>query len=194
MKDPSDWTLEKKVKSYQRSLEKHGVGFKAMQWRSEKAARLRYQQLIADIDFINKSVLDVGCGFGDIVNYITDKTRSFSYTGVDIVPEFINTARKKYPKHKFVHRNYFDKPLKQKFDIVISSGALNSNMKDPISFRKKAIKTMSDHTKEIKNKKSNRVWYADSLEVLQHCMSLTGRVIFRNQYHKKDFTILIFKD
>lgn len=205
MKDPSEWTLGEKVKSYQKSLGKHGTSSKALQWRNEKSAHLRYEQLVADVYFENRSILDVGCGFGDIIDFIAKKTKKFEYTGVDIVPEFIDVAKKKYPKYKFVLRDYFSKPLKRKFDIVISSGALNSNMKDAESFRKKAIGVMFEHAEEAlafnmagghpqpENKRTNKVWYADSLEVLRYCMTLTTKVIFRNHYHKRDFTIILLK-
>jgi len=44
-----------------------------------------------------KSVLDVGCGTGDFVDAIPQKT---SYLGIDIDPKFISYARRNYEKEK----------------------------------------------------------------------------------------------
>lgn len=200
-----DQDLKKKTRSYQKTFKKFGIHPKALQWRSEKAAELRYRELVADLDFEGKSVLDVGCGFGDIIPYIARKTNKFEYTGVDAVSEFIRVAGKKNPLHKFLIRNYFDKPLKKSFDIIISSGALNSNRERPYEFRKKAIKIMFEQVKEVVafnmagghpqpiNKKGYKVYYVDSLDILKFCLTLTKKVIFRHHYHSKDFTIAMFK-
>ena len=197
--------LKEKTESYHEAFKKHKVHPKSLFWTSKKAATLRYKELVADLDFEGKTVLDVGCGFSNILPFISKKAKSFSYIGVDIVPEFIQVARNKYPKHQFILRDYFDFPLKEKFDIVISSGTLNSNFENPDHFRKKAIKTLFDHARKAvgfnmagfypppKNKKTSKVYYANSLTILEYCLSLSPKLIFRHHYHQKDFTVVMFK-
>lgn len=122
-----------------------------MQWHSEEAASARYEKIARSATFRGKMVLDVGCGFGDIIPFIRRESVDFYYTGVDIVPEFIEEARKKYPQGKFIQRDYFSAPLEEVFDIVICNGALSSNMgtnEENLSFRQGAIKTMFEHTKD----------------------------------------------
>lgn len=89
--------LEKKVKSYQKAFKKYKVHPKSLFWATEKAAEQRYKELMVDLDFEGKTVLDVGCGFGDIIPFISKRAKKFSYTGVDIVPEFIQVAQKNTP-------------------------------------------------------------------------------------------------
>lgn len=196
--------LKEKAKIYQKAFKKHGVHPKALRWASAKSAGLRLKELVADLDFEGKSVLDVGCGFGDIIPYLSRKAKKFDFTGVDMVPEFIQAAQKKYPKYRFVLRDYFSQPMKEKFDIIISSGALNSNFQNPYRFRKKAIRTLFNHAREAisfnmagshpqpRNKKASRVYYTDSLTILKYCLSLSPKLIFRHHYHRKDFTIVLF--
>lgn len=197
--------LQKKIKGYQKRFKKYGVDPRALQYWSRKWADLRYRQLVEDIDFEGKTILDVGCGFADIIPFISKKAKHFQYTGADLVPEFIEVCKQKYPKHKFLVRDYFGKPLRKSFDIVISSGTLNANIKDPYEYRKKAIKTMFNHAKEVaafnmagahpqpKNMKSNRVYYADSERIIKYCSTLSKNIIVRNDYLKRDFTIVMFK-
>lgn len=176
-------------------------------WHQKGAAHQRFRQMWAEIDFNNKSVLDVGCGFGEMGKFLLKRYEGVSYTGVDIVPEFISEAKKLLPEGIFLVGDYFEKPIEKKFDVVLASGTINSNVgsdKDNMNYRKKAVKVMFEHTKYVlifnmlgahpkpsNNRKSN-VWYADSLEVLEYCMSLTRRVVLRANYHPTDFTILMY--
>ena len=200
MKNPNSSKI-----NYQKTFRKYGVGPRALRWHSKKAATQRYEQIVADIDFEGKSILDVGCGFGDIIPYISAKAKKFEYLGIDITPEFIREAKKLYLGHKFIVGNYFAKPLKENFDIIICSGALNANVRDNLDFRKKAIKTMFKHAKEVfvfnmvgrypqpKTSSKSNVWFANPLEILEYCLGLTKKVILRHHYHSRDFTIVMFK-
>lgn len=192
-------------KDYQKKFAKYGVEPKSLGWKRRGAAHQRYRQIWAEIDFSGKSVLDVGCGFGEMAKFLSKRYRGVDYTGVDIVPEFVDKAKKLYPQHRFIVRDYFNNPLAEKFDIVMASGVLNSNVEDNISYREKAIRIMFEHTKKVlvfnmlgghpppENKPNSNIWYADSLEILEYCMSLTRRVILRHHYHPRDFTILMFR-
>lgn len=198
----------KMIKRYKKALQRHGSSIRALKWKSESAMLVRHEELLKDLDMKDKTLLDVGCGFGDILNNpkLSTPNQKLNYLGVDIIKEFVEIARKKHPGYKFSVRNYFEKPFKRNFDIILCSGALNSNFgKETIKFRKKAIKTMFDHcnyalsfnmagsTPQPKNKKGEAVYYANSLEILRFCLSLTKKIIFRHHYRPHDFTILMFK-
>jgi len=196
---------DKKIEGYKRSFKKYGVNARALQWASRQAQELRLRELIADLDFENKYILDIGCGFADIIPFIEAKTRNFDYTGVDLVPEFIEVCRHKYPKYKFIVADYFGNPIKEKFDIVLTSGTLNANIKNPYKYRFDAIKKMYDHAKEAiafnmaggypqpENKKGNRVYYADLTKITDFCKSISKKIIVRKDYSPNDFTIVMFK-
>lgn len=196
---------QNRKKSYQKSYKKYGISPKALKWHSKKAARQRYEQIVANIDFNNKSILDVGCGFGNIIPYIADKTDSLNYTGIDLVPEFIKEARKIYPENKFLVGDFFKQPLEKKFDIIICCGALNGNHKNNLSYRKKAIKTMFDQTKKClvfnmagrhpkpRTARQSNVWFADSKQIFNYCDTLCEKVLLKDDYHSNDFTIVMFK-
>ena len=202
---------QKIKKVYQEKYKKYGIDPKSLSWHKKGAAHQRFRQFWAEIDFNNKSVLDVGCGFAEMAKFLRKRYTGVDYTGVDIVPEFIEEAKKNYPFYKFHVRDYFSNPFPERVDIVLSSGVLNSNLsagktgvKNNMEYRKKAIQTMFEHSKKVlafnmlgahpqpKNDPKSNVWYADSLEVLKFCMSLTRRLILRANYHPTDFTILMY--
>jgi SAM-dependent methyltransferase len=189
---------------YQKRFAKYGVSPKSLYWKGRGAAHQRFRQFWAEIDFNNKSVLDVGCGFGEFGKFLVKRYKNVSYTGIDIVPEFINEAKKNLPDLNFDVCDYLTNPTSQKYDVVIASGILNSNVENNLEYRKKAISTLFKMTGKVlafnmlgmypipKNDPSINTWYADSLEILKFCLSLTRRVIFRTNYNPKDFTIFMY--
>jgi len=191
-------------KFYQEKFNEYGVDPRSLLWKGKGAAHQRFRQFWAEIDFSNKSVLDIGCGFGEFAKFLDKRYENVTYTGVDIVPEFIEEAKKNFPHHTFYCQDFFNEPLTTSFDVIIASGVLNSNVSDNMEYRQKAIKAMFEHTKGVlafntlgshpqpENEKESNVWYSDSLEILKYCMSLTRRVILRHHYHPKDYTVFLY--
>ncbi len=191
--------------AYEDAYEKYHGSVKSLMWNSYSSAAKRYTEIVQDLDFKNKSILDIGCGFGDLIPFIFSKSSNFSYTGIDLTEKFILEANKRYPEYTFLTGDYFKKPLNDKFDIVLCCGALNGNCgSETLAIRKKSIKTMFDHAKEAvifnmagginpSNEKNSIIYYANSLEILKYCATLSKNIILRNHYHKKDFTIVIVK-
>lgn len=196
---------QKIKEEYQQKFNKFGIDPRSLFWASKGAAHQRFRQMWAEIDFDGKSVLDVGCGFGEMAKFLDKRYKIKSYTGTDIVPEFVAEAKKLYPHHSFLVNDFINEEIPGKYDVVLASGILNSNVSDNMEYRKKAISILfgkadyvlafnmlGAHPQPETNSDSN-VWYADSLEILKYCMTLTRRVIFRHHYNPKDFTILMYK-
>lgn len=198
----------KSLNIYKQKFERFGVSPKSLQWKTKGAAHQRFRQFWAEIDFTSRTVLDVGCGFGELGNFLTKRYENVTYKGVDIMPEFIDSGRKIYPSLDLEVMDFFKQAKPEVFNTIICSGALNSNVgteEENIKFRKDAIKTMFDHTTDVlafnmsgghpalENNLESNIWYSDSLEILEYCMSLTRRVILRQNYHPSDFTIFMYK-
>ena len=198
-------TIKNKIREYKGKFHVYWVWIKSLKRNKYKTASLRYKEMINNLPLEWRSILDVGCWFWDIIPYICSHTNKFSYLWVDMIQEFIDVAKQKYPDFEFITGEYFkNNQIKKKFDIVLCCGALNSNFKNVIEYRKKSIKKMFDSCNEcvvfnmawwfaIKNKKESKVYYADIHQVLEYCLSLTQKTIFKSHYSEKDFTIYMFK-
>lgn len=195
---------EQKKIAYQRKFTRYGVDPRSVQWKTLGASHQRFRQFWAEIDFNNKSVLDIGCGFGELARFLNKRYQNVNYTGVDIVPEFIAEARHRFPQNKFIVRDLLSNPLTQKYDVVLASGVINSNVKNNLQYRKRAISVMFHHARQVfafnmlgshpqpKNLKGSNIYYTDSLEILSYCFTLTRRVLLRHHYHPQDFTIFMY--
>jgi len=194
---------DKRRSSYQKSLAAHGESPQALQWQDYSTAARRYRQLVADIEVTGKTVLDVGCGMGDLLPYLYAQTTDFTYRGIDITPEFIEIARKRYDGHRFDISDLFTDGLDATYDIVLCSGVLNAATPGWQQNRLKMIERLFSYAKEAlvfnmagsleSPHESHGVGYADARDILDFCTSLTPKVIFRNHYHGRDFTIALFK-
>ncbi len=193
-------------KEYQERYKKYGLDPKSLLWKSRGAAHQRFRQFWAEIDFNGKSVLDIGCGFGELGKFLLKKYKNVDYTGIDIVPEFIENAKSMVPGGNFFVADFMKDNLNGPYDAVVASGVLNSNKgSQNLEYRKIAIKKMFELTSNVlafnmlgshpapTNKKDSNTWYSDSLDLLEYCMSLTRRVILRANYHPKDFTIFMYR-
>ena len=72
------------------------------------------------------TLLDVGCGTGDFVQFLSDK-KVKEYVGVDIFEQAIEKAKDKFPEYTFTHGDFLKLDFK-KFDFVVCSGALTTEL------------------------------------------------------------------
>lgn len=80
---------------------------------------------LTDTTLENTSILDVGCGTGDMAGFLSSKGIK-TYLGVDIFEPSIKRAREKYPAAEFIVGDFLSLDFSEKFDFVFSSGALST--------------------------------------------------------------------
>ncbi|MEK9207451.1 MAG: class I SAM-dependent methyltransferase [Patescibacteria group bacterium] len=66
-----------------------------------------HEEYISKYIKLSDRVLDAGCAYGRSAGYFSDK----KYVGVDLVPEFINEARRRYPNKYFVIADLAELPF-----------------------------------------------------------------------------------
>lgn len=95
------------------------------------------------------SVLDVGCGTGDIIPVLR-KNHIKRYLGVDIYKPALRIAKRKYPKESFLHTDILENRTLDKFDFVVCSGGMSIRLKsiDNYVFLKSMVKRMWQMTRK----------------------------------------------
>lgn len=69
-----------------------------------------------------KTVLDIGCGVGNLTKYIMD--RGFYIEGIDLSKEMLNIAKEKYSDIKFYEMNMKEITLSKKYDGIMLAYSL----------------------------------------------------------------------
>lgn len=115
------------VKRYEDRFEKHGYSAASLGWGNSGSQALRFSILAAEaLKNPSSSVLDLGCGFADLYAFLRAGGWRGRYAGVDLVPSFIETARRRHPGLELVCGDWAELgPELGGFDYVIASGMLN---------------------------------------------------------------------
>lgn len=146
------------------------------------------------------SILDIGCGTGDLLAYLISNNIQCDYTGIDQIKEFITLAGDKYKNQNntsFLLGDFWTADL-GKYDYVLASGALSYRNVDPnfifkmiahlFSLSKKALAFNLLEKTDLKN--GGLVAYNKN-EILGFCKKLSSNVILKDDYLEGDFRILM---
>ena len=89
-----DGILEKVSRYYSGKLEAHGATARGVDWNSTESQRMRFVQLLKICDcHVPFSINDYGCGYGALVDHLSEGGYSFRYFGFDISSQMIAKAR-----------------------------------------------------------------------------------------------------
>ena len=158
------------------------------------------------LQFPDSSVLDIGCGFADLYNFLKLNNWKGKYTGIDIVPGLITEAKKRNPEIDILTGDITNKDFTiDKHDFVIASGVMNESL--PSGENKTHIKSMLENMFRLSKKmvsvdfmttnvdfQKPGSWHTDPSWILSEALTLTPRVNLRNDYMRFEFSIFLYKD
>ena len=78
----NEFTYESLINHYNQQITTYGPTIDALQWYSIFTQQERYKIICEQINEENISLLDVGCGCGDLYDYIKRNNFNFKYTGI----------------------------------------------------------------------------------------------------------------
>lgn len=110
----------------------YGDGSRSVHWSNEQTQNIRFEVLSAIGDLHKKKVLDVGSGLGDMYTYFLKKGIEVDYTGIDIVPIFIERSRVRFPEGTFMHGGANE--LTGWYDYILVSGSFNFTIENAQSY------------------------------------------------------------
>jgi len=198
----SFFSLEDITEDYEKALQAYGESPKALLWWDYRSMAIRFRELVKDIPLDGKSVLDAGCGMGDLLPFLYSNSTSFKYLGVDKNKGFIEIAKKRYEGHNFKVADPFKNKIGD-FDVIISSGVMNGNHEGWLEKRKQMIEALYGQANQVLSfnmagglrpvPNDSLIAYADAREIFEYCQTLSPRVILRAHYLQKDFAVVMFK-
>jgi len=204
------------IQRYSDRYKKLGYDAKTLGWGSAEQQEYRFlQTLDHNITFKGKSLLDIGCGFGDYFHFLKEQNSGIvKYTGYDINSDLINEANQKNQDDiaSFEMQNILDQTEENIADIVVMLGVLNFNLKgkmDNLEYSKKFIHKAFQLAKEVvivdflstkltpDYPKEEFVYYHSPYKILEYAFLLSNNVVLKHNYlaiPQKEFMIFIYKD
>lgn len=174
---------------------------RALGWTTSEGQQARFK-VITDLlgDLSNKSLVDAGCGHGDLRGFLGNNFSKFSYIGIDQIANFLDIAIERYgnyPDTNFYLGDFYTAELPL-MDYVVACGALSYCCTDP-HFVLKAI-TKLFHTckfalvfnllKKIETQEKIIMAYDPEI-ILAHCKTLSEHVVLKEGYFGEDYTIMV---
>jgi len=200
------------IRSYfQDKLDRFGNTPRGADWNSDEAQNTRFDQLIKVIETQNDySILDFGCGYGALADYLLTLGRDFNqFVGYDILESMVDKARLLHGQHagKFLFTSDFSEvPV---VDYAVASGVFNIKLDNSYDdWTADVIKTLEqlhDRTRHgfasnfltkysDADKMKPHLYYADPCYLFDYCKKhFSKNVALLHDYELYDFTILVRK-
>lgn len=203
--------LSKVSRYYAARLSEHGPTPQGVDWNSPESQALRFDQLLKVVKNPDErfSILDYGCGYGALLDYMEAKRFAFDYTGLDCAESMLDAARKAHGKKENVQ---FTRTLQEMapFDYAVASGVLNVKQDVPegqwkhyvldtldtlarTSRRGFAVNALTRYSDSDKTRTD--LHYADPLALFDYCKThLSKHVTLLHDYPLYEFTLLVRND
>jgi len=164
--------------------------------------RVRFEALLDVGDLAGASVLEVGCGPGDMYAVMRERFGDgLEYRGVDIHPGFVEHASETYADGVFEVRDILSGDAAPEADYVLSGGVFSlAPNGDPAFVREMLTRMFALARRAVAanflsartpNPKDPRCYYAEPAEILDVAFALTPDVVLRHDYKPNDFTVYL---
>jgi SAM-dependent methyltransferase len=204
---PSDEIIRQVADYYAGKLAQHGPTARGVDWNSEESHEKRHLQFLRLLgDERDASILDLGCGYGDLLDFLRARGFSGSYTGYDISTDMIVAALRRHGEG--ADRRWCVGAIpSETSDYAIASGILNVKGDTPMDvwagyvrdtidvlacagrrgFAFNILTLSSDPALRRPN-----LYYADPVQMLSYCLTRFGRsVALLQDYGLWEFTVLV---
>jgi len=199
------------VDHYEKCLITHGDNHLGVDWPNEDDALKRYKIMLEIVKdrTVSNTLLDFGCGTAHLLQYIIDnQIADINYSGLDISPLFVETARSKFPESTFYQIDLLENDAElPSFDYIILNGVFTEKRELSQEEMWAYFCLMISKVFEKCNKgiafnvmSKNVDWERDdlfhlSLDTLTKflCDKLSRNFIIRNDYGLYEYTVYLLK-
>ena len=201
--------VERLKAHFDERIKQYGAGLQSVDWKSRAAQYNRFRELLKVVDFSQPfSIIDFGCGDGELVRFLQNMNADFQYFGFDVSNQMVETARKEFSGSK---NCLFSTELKDfpAADYTVASGIFNLKFDAEDEDWKKYIRTTISQMNALSYKgfafnaltsysdvefRRADLFYADPLFWFDFCKRNVSRFVsLLHDYPEYDFTIIVRK-
>jgi SAM-dependent methyltransferase len=195
------------VQRYEKRLQEFGYSPATLGWGVHGRQEVRFSVLAEPaLRIPESSVLDVGCGFCDLYDFLRERGWHGRYTGIDIVPGLLELDRQRHPDLDLREVDITDdSEALGEYDFVISSGALNAALPSGDNeshidlalrnmYRRSRYATCVDFLSTYVDFQKPGAHHTNPGWALAAAKQLTRRVLLRHDYMPYEFSLFLFHD
>jgi SAM-dependent methyltransferase len=148
------------------------------------------------------SILDVGCGQGDLWEFIDSRGLGLSYLGIDLCPAMIGYAKARFPEGDFAVCDVLD--YHEDHDFVVAAGALNLAVPGQEDYARQVIRKLyslarraasfnllSDAYRDYERRPE--LCFYDPAETVRLCLELTPYLYVDHRSSGYDFCVYLLR-
>jgi SAM-dependent methyltransferase len=186
-------------------LAEFGHDPRSLGWSKGKQEE-RFIALTSRIDLRRtRSVLDVGCGFGDLYPFLRERGFEGTYVGVDFIDELLEVGRAAYPEAELRNADIDDFDSSEQFDLVLASGIFNGVLEHEEQwvrvertlgrmYQLSGFACAADFMSSYVDYSREDTFYAEPERVFSLAKGLSRRVTLDHQYLPFEFTVWLFRE
>ena len=198
---------------YEDRLSQFGPTPRGVDWNSAESQALRFDKLLDLLagspyqDEPGVSLLDVGCGYGALLDHLETLGVAVDYRGFDVSEAMVDAARARHQASRSVFTS--DVAALQRASFAVASGIFNVKLHhsteqwrayvletigslDALSTRGFAFNMLSTYSDPEKRRED--LFYADPCEMFDLCKRrFATRVALLHDYPLFEFTVLVRK-
>ena len=194
---------------YSEKVKTHGPTPSGVDWNSAESQALRFEQLLKVCDHKGPfSINDYGCGYGALVEYLSQRGYTFDYQGFDISETMIATAQELHHGLSYCRFSMVESSLNTA-DYTVASGIFNVKLQGGddewqayilhilnkmahLSQKGFAFNVLTGYSDPERRRVD--LYYADPLFLFDSCKKNFSRfVTLLHDYPLYEFTILVKK-
>lgn len=193
---------------YQDKIEAFGPTHQGVDWNSVESQELRFSKLAQVLSHENFSVIDYGCGYGALYDYLNSHHKHFDYIGFDWSEAMLSEAKRVHPENHNCH--FTSTPIEKNADYTVASGIFNVKLEETSENWHQHVLSTIDQINQISKKgfsfniltsysdvekQSAKLFYANPCELFDYCKkSFARNVALLHDYDLYEFTIIVRKE
>ena len=195
------------IDRYDARYAEFGYDPKTLGWDKGKQ-ELRFEVLTSQYDFAERTVVDIGCGFGDLNHHLRGRYGDgYRYVGIDLVDSLVQDGRRRYerPGVEFLVGDFLSLERADGFDYAVASGIFNHRLEAMDNYEYiEAVLSRAfalcrdglafDFLSDKVDYPLEHTFHSNPERVLGMAYGLTRNVVLRNDYMPFEFTLFLFKD
>jgi len=190
---------------YRDHVRRFGYGYKALGYGRRASQEKRFTAALALGALHGRSLLDMGCGFGDFLAFLDARGVHPRYTGVDICPPMIERCKRRFRETnaRFFIGDALDwEPEEGAFDYVFASGIFGYAAKGTRARLQPTVERLFcladtglavNFLSGCAPRRSPGRLYVYPWDMLQLALGMTPAVRLDHAYLPNDFTLCMYK-
>ena len=189
---------------YESHVRRYGYGYRALGFGRRSSQEKRFAAAAALGAFHGARLLDVGCGFGDLLAWLNARGIQPRYTGLDLCPPMIERCRRRFGEAgaRFLVGDVLEHEADQPYDYVVASGVfgyaargLRARVQPMLEklFAMAEVGLAVNFLSRCAPRRAPGRLYLEPADVLQFALTLTSAVRMDHTYMPNDFTLCMYR-